>query len=110
MFAKAATGSAKNIVPKRDMTASNLAGSSRCTCASPCWNTALRRPAASALALARASIGPERSRPTAWPGAMIAAAASVVPPQPQPTSSTWLPGTRPAAARIRAAKGSFMRS
>ena len=110
MLAKAATGSAKNITPKREMTMSKPAGSSDSTCASPCRNVTLARPAASASARARASIGPDRSRPSAWPGATSRAAASVVPPQPQPTSSTFPPGRRAAASRIRAVNGACMRS
>src|ERR1700751_4890253 len=68
MLAKAATGSAKNITPKREITVSKLTGSSGSTCASPCRNDAFPRPAASAAARARGSLGPDRARPNPRPG------------------------------------------
>jgi hypothetical protein len=48
MLANAATGSSKNITPKRLTTASKLAGGSGQTWASPLWKDTLAIPAASA--------------------------------------------------------------
>ena len=103
MFVKAATGSAKNITPKRLMATSKAPGRKGWTWASPCSKRMVVRPSASADCCARASIGPDRSTASTDPPAAAARAASrLVAPLPQPTSSTRSPGAMAAAAMSRA--------
>ena len=111
MLENAATGSAKNIVPKRLIATSKLSGASVWTWASARRNATLATPAVSARPRATSSIGSERStpmtlpvRPTVW------AAASVVAPQPHPMSRANSPGASSAAARSTSATGARMRS
>jgi len=110
-LANAATGSSKNITPKRLTTASKLAGGSGWTWVSPWRNDTPAIPAASARRRAQASIGPETSRPiTEPPGVTRALTASATAPFPQPTSSTRSPGPGAAASMIRSPKERVMRS
>ena len=88
-FAKARTGSSKNITPKREMIMSKLAGSNAWICASAQMKLRRHAPSRSARARAAAIIGSEMSMPMQWPFAPSSrATASVVLPVPQPTSST----------------------
>ena len=67
MFANAATGSAKNITPKRLTASDRAAGANGWTCASPRSKVTLVRPSSAARIRARASIAVERSTPSASP-------------------------------------------
>jgi hypothetical protein len=102
-LAKAPVGSAKNITPKRETSASNDAGAKTWVAASARMNAIgdsgdARRRAAS-------SIGPETSRPTARPlGPTRRAISIVVPPPPHPTSRT----RSPAASRARSNSASVI--
>ena len=109
-LAKARTGSAKNITPKRDTMASTLAGSNGCSCASALTNSAAT-PARSARLRAAASIGAETSTPThRLPGPSRPAMASVVAPVPQPTSSTARGPRAAIASTSRCSKGAYRSS
>lgn len=88
MLAKAATGSAKNITPKRLIATSKSAGPNGWTCTSVCSNVTFPIPSCRADSRARASIGADRSRPSAWPSPARRAARRVVRPAPQPMSRT----------------------
>lgn len=99
-FANAATGSAKNITPKRDTIPSKRGASKIWSCAS----ARMKRAAASApRKRATSIIGAEMSTPMHCDaGPSCRAIASVVAPVPQPTSST-LRGRRAATASTRRA-------
>ncbi len=98
-FAKAATGSSKNITPRRETMVSNPAGAKAWVCASAHTKRACE-PARSARARAASIIGAEMSMPTHSPASPDGlASASVTAPVPQPTSSTR-PRGRPATASV----------
>ena len=95
-LAKAATGSAKNITPKREYAASNRASPKSCTWTSACANSMFLAPARAARSRPRASISAEMSTPTAPPaGPTREASSSVVLPDPHPRSATRCPGRKP---------------
>lgn len=106
-FAKARTESSKNITPKRETTASKAPASKAWSCASARTNetgTSSR----SARAPAASSIGPEMSTPTHVPaGPSRRARATVVPPVPQPTSSTLPPRPSGTASTSRSCSGRY---
>ena len=89
MFAKAAVGSVKNIVPKRLIARSNRPGVNGKTSASACSKLTLRRCAAAARSRARSTAEAETSIPTTEPARAARAASREVCPVPQPMSSTW---------------------
>ncbi|OLL79171.1 hypothetical protein Ae168Ps1_1577c [Pseudonocardia sp. Ae168_Ps1] len=98
-FAKAASGSPKNMTPLRLPTTSNAPSPS-----SSVWASATAKVAGSPDAAARsraiASIAADMSTPCACPsGAAADAASRVVVPAPQPTSSTRSPGRTAVADR-----------
>ena len=100
MLRKAATGSAKNITPKREAARSKDAAGKAWSCASACSKLTLATPAVRSRA--RASSGAEMSTPRTRPaGPTAAASARVEPPAPQPTSSTASPGRAAQAASSR---------
>ena len=84
------------MTPKLLIITSQQPGRSGQAWASPCTKAALAVPASAASRRATRSIGPDRSRPSARRAAR--AAAIVVSPHPQPTSSTRSPGEMAAAA------------
>ena len=104
-LAKAATGSAKNMTPKRENSRST-AGSVT-VLASATRISAFVRPAAAIRSRARVVIGCDTSRPKTWPvGPTRRASSSVVAPQPQPVSRTCSPAAGAAARRAMAVSGS----
>ena len=111
-LAKAASGSAKNITPKREITTSNGRRPAP-TCATSAAQPLDRRGAR------RCRARPRRRRSSAWamsaptttpPARRAAAARRVVGPVPQPTSSTRSPGRSPAAANSTSDTGASWRS
>ncbi len=95
-LAKAATGSAKNIVPNLLITTSKCPEGKLWDCASPTSKVTLRSPSASLRARARArSSPPEMSTPSALPAAAIRPASRVVSPAPQPISRMRSSGRMP---------------
>jgi hypothetical protein len=88
----AATGSPKNITPKREKTRSIDAGSKAWLAASATRNVAL----AMFLARAAAISGSEMSTPRTDPA--VFASAAVVSPVPQPMSTTFSPDFASASA------------
>ena len=112
MWAMAAAVSAKNIIPKRETTASW--GPRRSSvCASPTTSSTGAVPFAdwASRARARSIIGAEMSIPTTRPlGPTAWATTAVVAPKPQPTSSTRSPGCGARAPTTAAPKGSSIRS
>jgi hypothetical protein len=109
-LAKAGAGSAKNMTPKREMTASAPPGGKAETAASSTRNCAAS-PSAAARSRARATIGSEMSTPSAAPpDPTRRIASSVVSPQPQPMSMTRSPGCSAAAAKRGSEAGLRTRS
>src|SRR6185295_17718011 len=107
-LAKARTGSSKNMTPKREVIRSKDAGSNAKSCASAQMNFAATF-ALAARARATSIIGAEMSMPVPRPFApMRRAAASVVAPVPQPTSSTRV--AERAASACSSSKGRNRRS
>ena len=102
-FANAATGSAKNMTPKRDVRRSNASGSNGCV---PASAHTKRGAGVSPAARSRATsiMGAERSTPVHVADAPSRrASAMVVAPVPQPTSSTFV---APSAAAVSASSAS----
>jgi hypothetical protein len=96
-LAKLATGSAKNITPKREN--SRFAHPGEKSCEPALARTNFAALAAPARSRARAIISAETSTPITAPAAPTwAAMASVVAPPPQPTSMTRSPAARRARA------------
>ena len=85
ILAKESAGSAKNITPNRETSASKLPGLNGYTVASA--RTKSTGAPSGVTCRARASIGPDMSMPMTWPlRPTLGASAMVVAPQPQPTS------------------------
>ena len=104
-LAKLRAGSAKNITPKREIMRSAHSPLRSWIVASATRNCA-GEDSAAARSLARAIIGAEISTPSARPEAPVTrATASVVAPQPQPTSMTRSPGAAPADFSRRSVTG-----
>ena len=107
--AKAASGSSKNITPKRLTTTSN-GWSKEAVWASP-WVKSMSTPRSSARRRATSSMGAERSRPvTRPPGPTARAASRLIAPLPHPTSKTRSPNSSAAAVSSRRPKGASMES
>lgn len=107
MLAKAATGSAKNITPKRLIATSKVPVPNGWTWMSACSNVTLPMPSLRADSRARPSIGADRSRPSARPSPARRAARRVVRPAPQPMSRTRSPPVIAAAASSGSSKSPF---
>jgi hypothetical protein len=101
-LANAATGSVKNITPKREKRTSKPSGWNRWVWASAFSKRACVAPAACTLCCARSSIRVEMSTPiTAPDGPTRRAISSVVFPQPHPTSRTRSPAAMAARSIVR---------
>ena len=106
ILAKAATGSSKNITPKRDIMASTDAGAKAWVCASAKTKLVFAKPAAAARLRARSSSWAAISTPVICPVAPTAdAAAMQLAPVPQPMSSTASPGIRATRCRTCVSTG-----